>query len=384
MKSLTENTQAQGDRAKVEPVYDILNCGKRHRFWANGKLVHNSANMQNLPAGRRKGQTDLLRRSIVAPDGMVVVNYDASQIEARMLCYVAGQDDVLALFAKGEDVYSDTAATLYGVPYAEIVAGKKDPDPEKAAHYTSLRHGGKTANLGLGYGQGFAGYKNYALLSGIVVSLEESKRIVTLWRQRYHKVAAFWKLCDQVLKTMFAGGQMQFGGQDDKLIYADGNRYLLGRRVPGIRMPNGLWLNYPNLRYESLDDRVQMVYDKAGYNGKPIMTKVYGSLVTENIVQALAFAVMKEQGLWINSRYPIKMNTHDEWVVVVPRSEAEVAAEYMQQCMTTPPAWLPNLPLATEGGWAQSYGGVDDKWERDYPDNPDRVHRFDPTTGSIF
>ena len=81
MKSLIENTQAQDDRAKIEPVYDILNCGPRHRFWANGKLVHNSANMQNLPSGRREGQSDLLRRSIIAQGNSVIVNYDASQIE---------------------------------------------------------------------------------------------------------------------------------------------------------------------------------------------------------------------------------------------------------------------------------------------------------------
>ena len=33
------------------PVYDILDCGPRNRFAANGKLVHNSQkiNMQNLP-----------------------------------------------------------------------------------------------------------------------------------------------------------------------------------------------------------------------------------------------------------------------------------------------------------------------------------------------
>ena len=40
-----------------------------------------SANMQNLPSGRREGQSDLLRRSIIAQGNSVIVNYDASQIE---------------------------------------------------------------------------------------------------------------------------------------------------------------------------------------------------------------------------------------------------------------------------------------------------------------
>lgn len=62
-------------------VYDILNVGDRHCYVANGKLVHNSANMQNLPSGRREGQSDLLRRSIIARNNDVIINYDASQIE---------------------------------------------------------------------------------------------------------------------------------------------------------------------------------------------------------------------------------------------------------------------------------------------------------------
>lgn len=146
-KSLIENTQAQDDRAKIEPVYDILNCGPRHRFWANGKLVHNSANMQNLPSGRREGQSDLLRRSIIAQGNSVIVNYDASQIECRVLAYIANQTDVLGVFASGGDVYSFAASRIYGTPYEEITKGRKSSDPETAHKYGMMRQYGKTATL---------------------------------------------------------------------------------------------------------------------------------------------------------------------------------------------------------------------------------------------
>lgn len=343
-----------------------------------------SANMQNLPSGRREGQSDLLRRSIIANDGQVIVNYDASQIECRVLNYIANQTDVLGVFASKGDVYSYTAAGVYGIPYSEINEGRKSSNPEIAAKYKPIRNYGKTCALALGYGQGAAGFQKYALVnSGINMSLDEAKRTVTAWRKANYAAAGFWKTCDQALQVMVDGGQMYFGGQDGKMFFADGKRFLLGRHVPGIRMPNGLWLNYPNLHVDMSSGKPQFVYDKVGYTGKPLKSKAYGGLICENIVQSLAFAIMKQQALWIAKYYPIVMNTHDEWCVVVPRDQAETAAEYMARCMRTAPDYVAGLPLDTEGGWAQSYGAVDDDWSK-RPDNPDRVHRFDPNTGDIL
>lgn len=343
-----------------------------------------SANMQNLPSGRREGQSDLLRRSIIANDGQVIVNYDASQIECRVLNYIANQTDVLGVFASKGDVYSYTAAGVYGIPYSEINEGRKSSNPEIAAKYKPIRNYGKTCALALGYGQGAAGFQKYALVnSGINMSLDEAKRTVTAWRKANYAAAGFWKTCDQALQVMVDGGQMYFGGQDGKMFFADGKRFLLGWHVPGIRMPNGLWLNYPNLHVDMSSGKPQFVYDKVGYTGKPLKSKAYGGLICENIVQSLAFAIMKQQALWIAKYYPIVMNTHDEWCVVVPRDQAETAAEYMARCMRTAPDYVAGLPLDTEGGWAQSYGAVDDDWSK-RPDNPDRVHRFDPNTGDVL
>lgn len=385
MKSLAENIQVQVDRENLEPTYDILNCGKRHRFWANGKLVHNSANMQNLPSGRREGQSDLLRRSIIANDGYVVVNYDASQIEARVCAFVANQLDVLDVFRHKKDLYSYTAAIVHdGMTHDEINNGRNSTDPVVAAKYKPIRNYGKTTALALQFGQGAAGFQRYALLTaGISMTLDEAKTTVTKWRKANYAIADFWRTCDRALGVMANGGQMYFGGADGKMFFADGSRVLLGKRVAGIRMPNGLWLNYPNLRVDMSSGKPQYIYDKVGYTGKTMVTKAYGGLITENIVQSLAFAIMKQQALWVGQYYPIKMNTHDEWCIVVPREQAETAAEYMARCMRTAPDYVQGLPLDTEGGWAQSYGAVDDNWSK-RPDNPDRVHRFDLTTGKVL
>lgn len=344
-----------------------------------------SANMQNLPSGRREGQSDLLRRSIIARGNDVIVNFDASAIECRVLCFVANQTDVLGVFSSGGDAYAYAAARQYGIPYQEIIDGRKSSDNATAKKYNAMRQYGKLLVLALGYGQGAQGFQKYALLTaGLSISMDESAQSVRAWRDANGFITGFWRMCDQALATMVAGGQMYFGGPDGKLFFADGNRYIFGRKVAGIRMPNGLWLNYPNLSADFTNPRrPQYFYEKCGYNGKPLKTKVYSGLLCENLVQSLAFAIMKTQAVWIAQYYPIVMNTHDEWCIVVPRDQAEVAAEYMHRCMCTAPDYVQGIPLASEGGWAQSYGAVDDDWSK-RPNNPDRKHIFNPMTGEVL
>ena len=100
------------------PVYDIVNCGPRKRFVANGKLVHNSdkLNLQNLPS---RGQ-NTLKQAIRAPEGYVMIDCDSSQIEARVLAWLAGQADLIEQFAQGEDVYKFMASKIYNKPVEDV------------------------------------------------------------------------------------------------------------------------------------------------------------------------------------------------------------------------------------------------------------------------
>ena len=113
LKSSQENVQPRAAR-----VYDIANCGPRHRFVANGKLVSN-CNLQNL---KRGGE---LRRSILAPKGHVIVVADSAQIEARVLAWLAGQLDIVNAFAMKEDVYKLMASAIYGVPVDQVTKDQR-------------------------------------------------------------------------------------------------------------------------------------------------------------------------------------------------------------------------------------------------------------------
>ena len=76
----------------------------------------------------------------MAPPGQRLYIADLSNIEARMLAWLAKEYDLVQAFATGRDVYCEFASQIYGRTIT------KDDNLE--------RYVGKTAILGLGYGMG--------------------------------------------------------------------------------------------------------------------------------------------------------------------------------------------------------------------------------------
>jgi DNA polymerase len=153
--------------------------------WSGG----NKMNLQNL---KRGGE---LRKSLVAPPGYVVMVADSAQIEARVLAWLAGQDDIVDAFARGEDVYKKMASRIYGVLVEEVT---KDQ-----------RFVGKIAVLGLGYGMGAAKFHD-TLRKGVMgppvdLGENEAQRVVHVYRTANHKIGELWKLFDNVLRQMALG-----------------------------------------------------------------------------------------------------------------------------------------------------------------------------------
>jgi DNA polymerase I-like protein with 3'-5' exonuclease and polymerase domains len=76
-----------------------------------------SVNLQNLPS--RDKNKKALKNALLAPLGHYIINCDSSQIEARVLAWLAGQDEVVSQFANGEDVYSIFATKIYDRPISK-------------------------------------------------------------------------------------------------------------------------------------------------------------------------------------------------------------------------------------------------------------------------
>jgi DNA polymerase len=284
-------------------------------------------NLQNLP------RNSPLKLAIIPEDGYVILDSDSSQIEARTLAWLAGQDDLVDAFDRGEDVYKIMASAIYGKP-VELIT--KDE-----------RFVGKTTILGAGYGMGAAKFKLQLKNFGVDVELEEAKRIIDTYRATYPQIVKLWAAAGDILKAMLRNAQTTLGR--DGLLEVDGSR--------GIKLPNGLYLRYPNLRLREDEEsgKVEVVYDTK--KGKAVIpNRIYGGKVIENVCQALARIVIGEQMLLVNKKYPVVMTVHDAIAVVVPKAEAETAKEYVELCMRLRPPWAPELPLNCEAGYGESYG----------------------------
>jgi DNA polymerase len=110
-------------------------------------------------------------------------------------------------------------------------------------------------------------------------------------------------------------------------------------------------LHYPKLNKALSEDG----WDEWTYQSGDARKRIYGGLLCENLVQALARIVVMYQMLELSRDMRIVMTTHDEIVACVPRHQADSAFGRMMAVMTTPPEWWADIPLAAEGGYADNY-----------------------------
>ena len=287
-------------------------------------------NFQNLPS--RDPNKRALKNGILPPDNHVILNVDSSQIEARILVWLAGQEDVTEQFRKGEDVYSNFASKVYN---REITKANKIE-----------RFVGKTCVLGLGYGTGWKKLQHTLETQppGAKLPDMECQNLVRVYREINHKVIDLWAECDRAISDIASW-------QDGKTPYYIGKHNVLKVTKEGIRLPNGLYLYYPDLEKDVSGPRSEFVYKSR--RGK---VTVWGGSIVENVVQALARIVIGEQMIAINKKYKPILTVHDAIVCVAPEEEKDTALEFMMKEMSIPPKWGKDLPITCEGGYADNYG----------------------------
>ena len=275
-------------------------------------------NLQNLP------RKSLLKDSIIAPKGHVLIDADSSQIEARIVAWLSGQNDLVDAFERKEDVYKIMASAIYGKAETEIDSNE--------------RFVGKTTILGAGYGMGHTKFGIQLKTFGVEIADEEASRIISVYRQTYPHIPRLWKEANNSLEALRLGKTTAVGQQPQ----------VLSVTASGFLLPSGLYLNYPDLQKDS-DDQ----YSYASRRGR---IKIYGGKVVENVCQALARCVIGEQMLKIAQRYKVALTVHDAVMAVVKEEEKDEAVAYIQECMTWRPSWALTLHLACEIGVGKSYG----------------------------
>ena len=335
-KSTLEETRTQRfiDIAKrgLLPVPLRYHAAHTGRWGGDDKI-----NLQNLPSRGPNGK--MLKRSIVAPDGYTLIDCDSSQIEARVLAWLAEQEDLVSAFANKEDVYVNMASRIYRKPKEEI---SKDE-----------RFVGKTTILGSGYGMGAVKFQAQMKNFGFDVDLDEARRIIKVYRDTNWKINHLWRQAQLMLVDMIneneeggcfgVRGAMEYGFK-----YQGGE---IGVINGHIRLPSKLLM-----RYERLDSTTGDLGEEFSYQTRKGRTRIYGGKVIENVCQALAGCIIGEQMLDIAKKYRVVLTVHDSVVCCVPEEEAEEAQQYVESCMRKVPNWAKGLPLDCESGVAKAYG----------------------------
>ena len=314
-----------GKRNKGRLPIPLKYYGAHTGRWAGSDKV----NFQNLPSRDKKKKT--LKNAVIPPDDFIVINCDSSQIEARVLVWLAGQEDVTQQFANGEDVYSVFASKIYERPIS-----KENPVE---------RFVGKTCILGLGYGTGALKLQHTLKTSppGAIVTEAEAKSYVDTYRDTNDKVIQLWRDGDKVIADLAYWG--------DTKPYTYGKHKCLKVTKEGITLPNGLMIRYPELKKDTEESKTRYIY-----KSRKGPVSIWGGSLVENVVQALARIVVGEQMLKIQERYRVALTVHDAAVILVPESQKDEALEYIVECMSVPPDWAKGLPVACEAKFGHSYG----------------------------
>jgi DNA polymerase I-like protein with 3'-5' exonuclease and polymerase domains len=289
-----------------------------------------SLNLQNL------GRKSELRRALEAPPGYLIVSADASQIEARVVSWLAGATKLLTAFRNKLDAYALLASSVYG--YAV----------DKRIHIGE-RFVGKTAVLGLGFGMGAPKFVitcwNQGRAQGLPPEMcritdELGQRTVRTYRTDNHQIPTYWKTMDNVIGALSTRASMQVG-----VLYVDGPDQ-------SIILPNGMRLFYRNMRREVVrgfdnKEKNQWLFD---YGRETKYT--FGGKMTENVVQALAKIITMNAATRIrriSKHTPLAGQIHDQLVYVVPKSEAHAMRDLVVSEMRRTLDWFHDLPLDAEG-----------------------------------
>lgn len=321
----------------------------------DGLNPHNFADPDRAEGGATVAQ--LIRNSFQAQPGCALPTGDASQIEARILAFVAPQTDLHQNFAEGRDVYSEFASRQFK---REVRKPRRDDPDELQREFTALRQIGKAAVLGLGYGMGVERFhaellkkpQLKPLFDNGTLDVRTCARIVHGYRDDHPGIVQFWDSCEQAFQSAFGGPARRVG--DIHFLPSD-------RDGVDILLPSGRQLVYRNIRrtpatfaprtYIDRDGRVQhYVDDRPGLvYGRRKPAGIYGGKIAENIVQAIARDILVHAILALeDAGYPVVLHVHDSVTCHVPIAQVDACAKAIADAWRNVPRWIAGLALDSE------------------------------------
>lgn len=286
----------------------------------------------------------MLRRTLGAPEGHLLLNGDFAQIEARIPMWLAGQEDKVEAYRRGEDMYRIQAAPIFGTMPTALTKQQ--------------RQIGKVSVLACGFAGGVGAFVPMAQNYGLRISREQATPIVQAFRDDNPFLRTFWyaNVAAAVQAVTYPGHEFAVPPKGLLTWKMDGDCLLL-------RLPSERCLRYwqPRLRQGYWPDgQMKDVPDLTvlAIKGRAVFRRVlWAGTGIENPTQAIA-ADLLANGLRNMDRegYPVTIHVHDSIGAEVTESKAEASLPLFRQCMLDIPSWAAGLPVAVEADASARFG----------------------------
>lgn len=323
--------------------------------------------------------SNCLRGAIIAPEGHKLVVADLSNIEGRVLSWLARERwklDAFRAYDRGEgpDLYKATYGRTFGIAPEDVT--KKQ------------RQIGKVLELAMGYQGGVGAFATFAALyrvdlaalaehvfqvmaperleaaagmwrwrqeRGIQEEMPERvwigcECIKSLWREAHPGIVGFWRQVEDACGAVLSGRQTSaVAGPVRMFRNADGTGLQ-------IALPSGRRLTYPEARIAETAERALFTYAGMEQTSRRwTRLRTYAGKIVENVTQAVARDVLAENLRAVEKAgYAIVLSVHDELITETP-DEADYTADDLSALMSRPPYWAEDLPLAAAGFEAHRY-----------------------------
>ena len=184
-----------------------------------GRMASIDPNLQNIPVKTDLGKA--IRGAFVASEGYKLCSFDYSQIELRIAAFLSGDEKLLEIFRKGEDVHTSVASFVFKV------------SPEQVT--SDMRRKAKVINFGIIYGMGVL-----ALKQNLGTSRDDAQKFLNDYFETFSGLANYLnnvkaETARKGYTETFFGRRRYFEGINSKIPYikASAERMAINAPIQG-------------------------------------------------------------------------------------------------------------------------------------------------------
>ncbi|MBC9785919.1 DNA polymerase I [Heliobacterium chlorum] len=272
-----------------------------------GRFSSNDPNLQNLPPKARK--------LVIAPEGMLILGSDFSQIEPRILAHLSGDEHFREPYLLGQDLYSTLASQVFKVPIEECGDG------------TTYRKKMKIGLLAVMYGTSM-----FTLSQQLGISVEEAQRFIRDFFTTYPGVHAFiLSVHDFVKKNEYVetidGRKRRFPGHREQAKAYDA----LARKICSITMtdevPSNFW------KIQEIPRSLKEEYQKVKGPVESVRRQSVNAIIQGTAADIMKKALLQVHAYCKGKGWNLFATVHDEALMLVSEQITPVEVQELETCM---------------------------------------------------